>query len=88
MHCPMCSFGMHHGMFFPFIFMIICCIVMFFIFRCCFPFSRRGDDKSMWSCCFPGRSDSGEATESDMAKEISKLREEIQELKDNMRRNL
>ena len=83
----MCSFGMHHGMGFPFLFMIICCIVMFFIFRCCFSFSRRGDDKSMWSwCCFPGRSDTSGAAEPDIAKEISKLKEEIQELKEELRR--
>jgi hypothetical protein len=84
--CPMWGSFEPRMMIFPFLFMIVFCVFMFFMFRCCRPFAWWG------TCSFPHTrqdDDYARAAESNMntAEEISKLKKEIQELKDILRKN-
>jgi hypothetical protein len=93
------GFGPHYGMFiFPFLFFTIFCVFLFFVIRGCRPFfrqdntgSRAAEAGGCWPFfyCWPffRRDDTCvQKTESDLAEEINKLKMEIQELKDTLRR--
>ena len=84
--CPMWGSFEPRMMMFPCLFMILFCVVIFFIARGCRRQNGDAPARPWWGCCcFPYfRRDESSMN---MAEEIDKLKKEIQELKNNLGKN-